>query len=179
LPFWPNIAPGYHHGTMASRFSAARPRRAGEAFARVHHGEDRDDEGPTSKKVKFDVRNPSALAPSARDEDDDNDDVLGADVIASSGRATKRGAVNIDGYDSDSDNENFKARAEARRKKGKEAEDVDLAEVMDNYNSKAAADGGAAEDEEVDMFGNSDVEETVADTTKGVQKDKHVRFLAD
>jgi CD2 antigen cytoplasmic tail-binding protein 2 len=164
---------------MASRFSAARPRRAGEAFARVHHGEDRDDEGPTSKKVKFDVRNPSALAPSARDEDDDNDDVLAADVIASSGRATKRGAVNIDGYDSDSDNENFKARAEARRKKGKEAEDVDLAEVMDNYNSKVAADGGAAEDEEVDMFGNSDAEETVADTSKGAQKDKQVRFLAD
>jgi CD2 antigen cytoplasmic tail-binding protein 2 len=165
---------------MASRFSAARPKRAGEAFARAHHGEDRNDEGPTSKKVKFDVRNPSALAPSARDEDDENDDVLAADVIGASGRATKRGAVNIDGYDSDSENETFNARAEARGKKGKEAEDVDLAEVMDNYNSKAAGGGGAVEDDEVDMFGDSDAgEDTVADKSKTAKKGKEVRFLAD
>ncbi|KAK4155230.1 hypothetical protein C8A00DRAFT_31939 [Chaetomidium leptoderma] len=166
---------------MASRFSAARPKRAGETFARAHHGEDREDEDPTSKKVKFDVRNPSALAPSAGDEDDENDDVLGADVIGASGRATKRGAVNIDGYDSDSDNETFNARAEARGKKGKEAEDVDLAEVMDNYNSKATAGAGAVEDEEVDMFGDSDAGEnnTAADSSKTRKKDKQVRFLAE
>lgn len=166
---------------MASRFSAARPRRAGEAFARAHHGEDRDEEGPTSKKVKFDVRNPSALAPSARDEDDENDDILGADVIGTSGRATKRGAVNIDGYDSDSENETFNARAEARAKKGKEAEDVDLAEVMDNYNSKAPVGGLDAEDEEVDMFGDADAGEntTPVDRNKTGKKDKQVRFLGE
>ncbi|KXX81208.1 LIN1-like protein [Madurella mycetomatis] len=155
---------------MASRFSAARPKRAGEAFARAHHGEDRDDEDPTSsKKVKFDVRNPSALAPSARDEDDENDDVLAADVIGTSGRATKRGAVNIDGYDSDSENENFNARAEARGKRGREAEDVDFADAMDSYGSKAAADTVGDDDEEVDMFGDSDAE----------KKNKEVRFLAE
>lgn len=165
---------------MASRFSAARPRRAGEAFARAHHGEDRDDQGPSSKKVKFDVRNPSALAPTAQDEDDENDNVLGADVIGASGRATKRGAVNIDGYDSDSDNENFNARAEARGKKGKEAEDVDLAEVMDNYNSKAVPGGDEDEDDEVDMFGDSDGgEDKPAGGAKSGKKDKQVRFLAD
>ncbi|AEO71562.1 uncharacterized protein THITE_2124093 [Thermothielavioides terrestris NRRL 8126] len=167
---------------MASRFSAARPKRAGEVFARVHHGEDRDEDGPTSKKVKFDLRNPSALAPSAGDDEDENDDVLRADVIGRSGRATKRGAVNIEGYDSDSENENFNARAEARGKKGREAEDVDLAEVMDNYNSKTTVGGGAGgvEDEEVDMFGDFDAgENTPADSSKSGKKDKDVRFLED
>ncbi|KAH6847940.1 hypothetical protein B0I37DRAFT_154402 [Chaetomium sp. MPI-CAGE-AT-0009] len=166
---------------MSSRFSAARPKRAGEAFARVHHGEEReerDGNGPTSKKVKFDVRNPSALAPSARDDEDEHDNVLDADVIGASGRATKRGAVNIDGYDSDSENETFNTRAEARGKKGKEAEDVDLAEVMDNYK----ASGGAAdeEDEEVDMFGDADADDNVAaGGSKSGKKDKQVRFLSD
>ncbi|KAK4120796.1 hypothetical protein N657DRAFT_648586 [Parathielavia appendiculata] len=166
---------------MASRFSAARPKRAGEAFARARHGEDRDDEGPTSKKVKFDIRNPSALAPSAQDEDDENDNVLDADVIGASGRATKRGAVNLEGYESDSENEYLNARAEARGKKDKEAEDVDLAEVMDNYSSKASPGGGGVEDDEVDMFGGSDAgENTLADSSKGgKKKDKQVRFLAD
>jgi CD2 antigen cytoplasmic tail-binding protein 2 len=166
---------------MASRFSAARPKRAGEAFARARHGEDRDDdEGPTSKKVKFDIRNPSALAPSAQDEDDENDNVLDADVIGASGRATKRGAVNIEGFESDSENENFNSRAEARRKKGKEAEDVDLAEMMDNYSSKATLGGGGVEDEEVDMFGDFDAgENTLADSSKVGKKDKQVRFLSE
>ncbi len=99
---------------MSSRFSAARPKRAGEQFARTHHGESED--GP-SKKPKFDIRNPSALAPDAPEEDV----VLEADVIGGAGTGTKRGAVNLDGYDSDSDNEGFDARAEerAKGKKGK------------------------------------------------------------
>ncbi|KAJ4307046.1 hypothetical protein N0V88_000421 [Collariella sp. IMI 366227] len=173
---------------MASRFSAARPKRAGEAFARAHHGEDRADaaDGPTHKKVKFDVRNPSALAPSARDAEDDdadNDNVLEADVIGAAGRATKRGAVNIDGYDSDSENETFNARAEARVKKGREAEDVDLAQVMDNYNSKPGVGGGGGgeDDDEVDMFGDFDDagDGTAADASKPSKKDKSVRFLSD
>ncbi|KAK3304441.1 uncharacterized protein B0T15DRAFT_241793 [Chaetomium strumarium] len=164
---------------MASRFSAARPKRAGEAFARAHHAQDRDQDGPTSKKVKFDLRNPSALAAGAEDEDDENEDVLSADVIGGS-RATKRGAVNIEGYDSDSENETFNARAEARGKKGKEAEDVDFAEVMDNYNMKATVGDGGVEDEEVDMFGDFDAgENTLADSSKTGRKEKEVRFLAD
>lgn len=82
---------------MASRFSAARPKRAGEEYARSHHA---GSEGSSSKKPRFDLRNPSALAPDEREEDD----VLAADVIGT-GIGTKRGAVNIDGYDSDSENE--------------------------------------------------------------------------
>ncbi|KAK3315182.1 hypothetical protein B0H66DRAFT_564695 [Apodospora peruviana] len=174
---------------MSSRFSAARPRRAGEVFARAHHGEDAadsDEAGGSSsrrnKKVKFDVRNPSALAPSAQDDEEDDDQVLAADVIGASTRAIKRGAVNVDGYDSDSDNENFNARAETRVKKGREAEDVDLAEVMDNYASKGQAATAMDEDEddEVDMFGGADEDNNEGDKAakaKLGKKAKEVRFL--
>lgn len=171
---------------MSSRYGAARPKRAGEAFARAHHGEDDEESGGASavKKVKFDVRNPSALAPSAQDDDGEGEDeVLAADVISGLGRATKRGAVNIDGYDSDSDNETFNARAEARGKKGKEAEDVDLAEVMDNYNSKKSAAGGDDDDDEVDMFGDDmdddEDDDKAAGRKKGGKKGKEVHFLAE
>ncbi|KAK4190265.1 LIN1-like protein [Podospora australis] len=174
---------------MASRFSAARPKRAGEAYARAHHGEEKGENGgPANKKVRFDVRNPSALAPSARDNDDDDDeegaDVLAADVIGAGGRATKRGAVNIDGYDSDSENETFNARAEAREKKGKEAEDVDLADALDNYNARARPgedNNGNDDDEEVDMFGDSDAEDKKGKDAakKPGKKNKEVNFLED
>ncbi|EOO04324.1 putative lin1 family protein [Phaeoacremonium minimum UCRPA7] len=179
---------------MSSRFSAARPKRAGEAFARTHHGEREEaDGGPSSKKVKFDVRNPSALAPDAREDDD----VLDADVIGvGSGAATKRGAVNIDGYDSDSDNEAFYARAEARKgqgKKGKAGGDedvnVDLAEQLDNYdkNLKSGGQNGAAvavaEDEDDDMFADPHDAEAengdpaAPDTTSRGKKGKEVHFM--
>lgn len=162
---------------MASRFSAARPKRAGEAFARQHHGES----SSSNKKVKFDVRNPSALAPTGPASDDEEaDEVLAADVIGASGRATKRGAVNIDGYDSDSDNENFDDRAEAR---GGSSKEVDLANALDHYNSKAgpaAVDEEDDEDDEVDMFGGSDGEEDEKKSKpKGKKDKKSVSFLDD
>lgn len=188
---------------MSSRFSAARPKRAGESFARTHHGggdggADRDAPS-SSKKVKFDVRNPSALAPDARDEDDEDDAVLEADVIGKGAGATKRGAVNIDGYDSDSDNETFKDRAEARRPRGKKGKDdgevdVDIADQLDNYDSRlrnggvaAGEEGAGDEDEDMfgaddDMFGaDDDPDDEDGDGTaapKGTaRKGKEVRFL--
>lgn len=185
---------------MSSRFSAARPKRASEAFARTHHGERGEDEadgggaGSSSKKVKFDVRNPSALAPDAREEDD----VLDADVIGvGSGATTKRGAVNIDGYDSDSDNDTFDARAAARRGKGRgkgDGGEVNLLDELTNYNDKLkngrASGGGAGnDDDDDDMFaaGNDDAQgdaETAGNpaepsTTNTGKKDKSVRFLAE
>ncbi|KAG9501274.1 hypothetical protein J7337_006958 [Fusarium musae] len=159
---------------MASRYSAARPKRDGENFARTHHNEDSGD----SKRVKFDVRNPSTLAPDAREEDA----ILDADVIGISG-ATKRGAVNLDGYDSDSDNETFNARAE-NRKRGK----VDILEQLDNYdatNPDPAAPGTAAgddDDDDDDMFaaddasGEKEIPEEGDFDKNGRKKDK-VRFL--
>ncbi|KAK7920483.1 lin1 family protein [Apiospora marii] len=137
---------------MSSRYGAARPKRAGEQFARAHHA-DEDDAEPGSKKVKFDVRNPSALA--VGDEEEDKDEFLEADseVIRGSA-ATKRGAVNIDGYDSDSDREEFGARPETKKAEKDQDEDMD------------------------DMFAEADEDDTedkVDDTT--TKKSKEVRFL--
>ncbi len=173
-----------NRAAMSSRYSAARPKRAGEAFARVHHGE----REPSSKKVRFDVRNPSALAPDEREDDE----ILEADVIGvGSGSATKRGAVNIDGYDSDSENETFNARAESRKSapKGKEpGESVDLADQLDNYNVrlKGEGEGGPAnggDDGDEDMFAaedddtGQDDEAAKTRASKAGKKDKEVRFL--
>lgn len=147
---------------MASRYSAARPKRAGENFARTHH-HDRNDEGD-SKRVKFDVRNPSTLAPDAREDDD----VLDADVIGGTS-ATKRGAVNLDGYDSDSDNDKLEAKAAARR-----SDQVDLLKQMDNYD----ASGDTVEnkdDDDDDMFA-ADPETAGPDGSKKPQN-KQVSFM--
>lgn len=194
---------------MSSRYAAARPKRAGESFARAHHGEQRADgsgenqDGPSSsKRVKFDVRNPSALAPDSRDDDEaDAEDaaVLDADVIGKGPGATKRGAVNIDGYDSDSENETFDDRAErrgARDARGANGGgDVDIAEKLDNYDRNlrnggtggegAGGDEDGDEDEDEDMFaaGDDDPEEQDANdpaapqTTSRGKKGKEVRFM--
>ena len=123
--------------------SAARPKRAGEDFARSLEN--------TTKKPRFDSRNPSTLAADAPDEDI----ILDADVIGKSGAQTKRNAVNIDGYESDSDNDNFNARAaererrksgEANGEKSKDEEDDDMFADMEEA-VQGTADGD--EDEEV------------------------------
>lgn len=162
---------------MSSRYSAARPKRAGENFARTHNSNEED-----TKRVKFDVRNPSILAPDAREDDA----VLDADVIGGS-HATKRGAVNLDGYDSDSDNENFNARA-GTRKKG----DVNILEQLDNYDAKASSANGQPDrpinedDDDDDMFAAENDEEQGKEEAaedeqfeKSGRKKKNVKFLDD
>lgn len=141
---------------MSSRYAAARPKRAGEQFARTHHGQ--SDDGPSTKKPKFDLRNPSALAPDAPEEDA----ILEADVIGS-GVGMKRGAVNIDGYDSDSDNEGFDVRAEERAK-GKKGE-VNLADAFEYGKDGSGKLDPQDEDADEDMFG--DLEEDEAEEGKG------------
>lgn len=161
---------------MSSRYAAARPKRAGEEFARSHRNENED--GP-SKKPKFDLRNPSALVADEPEEDA----VLDADVIGSRGTGTKRGAVNIDGYDSDSDNEGFDARADERAK-GKKGE-VNLAEALDGYSKEkpGATNGKTDLEEDADMF--ADLEDEFADgdedesELKARKKGKEVRFLKE
>jgi CD2 antigen cytoplasmic tail-binding protein 2 len=152
---------------MSSRYSAARPKRAGEQFARTHHGED---DGPSSKKPKFDIRNPSALAPDVPEEDA----VLEADVI-SSGVGTKRGAVNLDGYDSDSDNEGFDARAEERAK-GKKG-GVNLAEALDSYGKEGKNGKAKVDDDDDDMFSGSEEGGSEDGETMSKKKRKEVKFL--
>ncbi|GAO14253.1 uncharacterized protein UV8b_08119 [Ustilaginoidea virens] len=169
---------------MSSRHSAARPNRDGENFARTHH----NDANADNAYAKFDVRNPSILAPDSREDDA----ILEADVIG--GRnPTKRGAVNLDGYDSDSDNETFNAKA-AARKKGK----VDINDQLDNYEAAGSAavsrsiadrEGEKKDEDEDDMFAfdghhtdgvNGDqegIEDDNADFDKSGKKKKDVRFL--
>lgn len=157
---------------MSSRHSAARPKRASENFARTHHNDDDAD----TKRVKFDIRNPSTLAPDAREDDA----ILDADVIGGSA-ATKRGAVNLDGYDSDSDNEHFNARARTR-KTGK----VNIFDQLDNYDANEDADGEGKskpgdDDDDDDMFAADDDDAPAAKSElpqdANFDKKKDVRFL--
>ncbi|EEP79291.1 hypothetical protein UREG_04137 [Uncinocarpus reesii 1704] len=130
----------------------ARPKRAAEDYARHHHAE-QDPDGPSSsKKLRFDLRNPSTLAPDTNEEDV----VLDADEIGRRGQRIKRNAVNIDGYDSDSENENFNARAEARGGSSKAPNDLD----------------------EDDMFAEVEEETGLPDDDIGKTR-KQVRFLDD
>ncbi|PYH49955.1 GYF domain-containing protein [Aspergillus saccharolyticus JOP 1030-1] len=133
--------------------SQPRPKRAGEEFTRTHH---EDEDGSSTKKPRFDLRNPSALAPDALEEDA----VLDADEIGRRGQQVRRKAVNLDGYDSDSENEGFSARIEARSKAAQKKHDAD----EDDMFAELQEDFGA---EEID-----------ADEAMRKNK-KNVRFLRD
>ncbi|KAJ5924410.1 hypothetical protein N7466_008597 [Penicillium verhagenii] len=116
---------------MAS--SMPRPKRAGETFARTHHDQD-DSQGPSdNKKPRFDLRNPSALAADAPEDDA----ILDADEIGRRGQQVRRKAINLDGYDSDSDNEGFSARKEEKSKKSSAKDDDDdddmFAELQEDF----------------------------------------------
>ncbi|KAJ5793176.1 uncharacterized protein N7503_009154 [Penicillium pulvis] len=111
--------------------STPHPKRAAESFARTHHAED-DSQGPDNKKPRFDLRNPSALAADAPEEDA----ILDADEIGRRGQQVRRKAINLDGYDSDSDNEGFSARKEEKSKKSSAKDDDDddmFAELEDDF----------------------------------------------
>ncbi len=153
---------------MSGRYNAARPKRNAESYTTFHQ--------PTSTSTPtFDLRNPSALAPDAPEEDA----VLEADVIGG-GAGTKRNAVNIDGYDSDSDNEGFDARAATRAKKlGKTHGSLDLGAQLDDYSKEGPAPGNAGVmDDDDDMFGDLE-EEIEGDADEELSRKKGVKFLAD
>ncbi|KAH8733210.1 hypothetical protein GQ44DRAFT_22912 [Phaeosphaeriaceae sp. PMI808] len=138
--------------SSSGTYNPARPKRAGEQFTRTHHLGPNE---PSTKKPRFDPRNPSTLAPDADDEEEDP--ALEADVIGK-GAGIKRNAVNIDGYDSDSSTENFNARAEARSKNDKPANDDD--------------------DEDDDMFADEDKEDNQdEEARRDTKQKKKLRFL--
>lgn len=119
-------------------------KRAAEDYVRTRDQDDFD--GQPTKKPRFDVRNPSALAPDALEDDA----ILEADVIGARGQQVKRGAVNIDGYDSDSDNDNFnarataKAKAEEKGKKSKEEDENDMfADLEEDFKDGDDSEGDA------------------------------------
>ncbi|KAF2676739.1 hypothetical protein K458DRAFT_351301 [Lentithecium fluviatile CBS 122367] len=136
--------------SSANQFSAARPKRAGDHFSRTHH---HDMDEPSSKKPRFDPRNPSTLV---ADNDDEEDPALEADVIGK-GAGVKRNAVNIDGYDSDSSTENFNARADARKQK----------------------DGPLNDDNDDDDMFAEDTKDDEQDEDILDKKKKQLRFLED
>lgn len=107
-------------------------------------------DAPPSKKPRFSVRNPSALI-AEDDEADEANAELDADVIGSNRPHHRRGAVNIDGFDSDSDGgDNFDERAAVKARMGKKASrkskdevDADMfADLEEDF-----ADGDASEGE--------------------------------
>lgn len=137
---------------MAS--SQPRPKRAGEDYTRTHQ---EDDSEEASKKPRFDLRNPSALAPDALEEDA----VLDADEIGRRGQQVRRKAVNLDGYDSDSENEGFSARIEERAKREREKKDDD---DDDDMFAELQEDFGEEGDDDIEMIRKNK---------------KNVRFLRD
>lgn len=114
------------------------------------------------KKPKFDPRNPSTLlAEDTRSGDALDDAVLDLDEIGAGGFKVKRGAVKIEGYDSDSSNEGYERKVVTEEKKRK----------------------GVQDDEDDDMFGGGDGddndEEGVAAGKVAPKKGrKEVRFLS-
>ena len=140
---------------MSSRRPAPRPKRGAEEFAR------RAEDGHSTKKARFDPRNPSALIPDAPEEDA----VLDADEIGKRGLQAKRSAVIIDGYASDSSNEGFDARADAKAK----------AAASNGAKSKAEEDNDMFADLEKGQFGDGDEDEEMV--REGKKKKKDVRFL--
>ncbi|OAG45093.1 hypothetical protein AYO21_00441 [Fonsecaea monophora] len=136
-------------------------KRAAEDYVRTTSHSNDGFYGQPTKKPRFDVRNPSALAPDALEDDA----ILEADVIGARGQQVKRGAVNIDGYDSDSDNDNFDARADRKAK----------------ANAKAEKDKSKEEDEN-DMFADleedfKDGDDSEGDIGRRGGKKKAVRFI--
>ncbi|KAF2012544.1 hypothetical protein BU24DRAFT_425184 [Aaosphaeria arxii CBS 175.79] len=136
--------------SSSNKYNPARPKRPGDLFTRTHHLEGGE---PSTKKPRFDPRNPSTLVPDAEEEDP----ILDADEIGK-GAGIKRNAVNIDGYDSDSSTENFDARADAKAK---------------------AKEAPTKDDDDDDMFAESDKEEEEEVTRRGDKKKPAVRFLED
>lgn len=146
-----------------------RPKRAGEDYTRTLHSSTDFDGPSSSKKPRFDLRNPSALAPDAIGDDI----TLDADEIGRRGQKVRRNAVNIDGYESDSDNEGFDGRIDAKAKKDKEKEpqlddDDDMfAELQEDFGEAGPEDRVEDKRKSVRFLQDNEIEGQVNDSTGG------------
>lgn len=103
-----------------------------------------------SKRPRFDPRNPSVLAadqsdPSTRTADTDelDDAILDLDEVGVGVRRIKRGAVRLEGYDSDSSNEGGFERKDGGSKKKEEDDEEDMfGGASDDEDEKPKKDGG-------------------------------------
>ncbi|KAL2852490.1 hypothetical protein BJY01DRAFT_207934 [Aspergillus pseudoustus] len=148
--------------------SLPRPKRAGEDYTRTHHLNEGGEDGP-AKKPRFDLRNPSTLAPDALDDDA----ILDADEIGRRGQQVRRKAVNLDGYESDSDNEGFDGRASAKARQNEakqEADDDDMfAELQEDFGAEEI-DGDEAlrkDKKNVRFLRDDEIEGQVASSKSG------------
>lgn len=119
----------------------------------------------SSKKPRFDARNPSTLAP----EQPDEDAILDLDEIGKGGLQSKRNAVRLEGYESDSSNENFDARADAKAREAKKTADRDKAGDEEDNDMFA--------DLEEEQFNDADEDEDLA--REGKKRKKEVHFMDD
>ena len=136
-------------------------KRQAEASSRYQDAES------SSKKPRFDYRNPSTLAPDAPEEDA----ILELDEIGKGGQQTKRNAVKLDGYDTDSSDENFDARAEEKAR-------------LANVSTKGGKGPATEDDEDLDMFADLEQSEDRPDgdadehvSKPGKEGKKSVRFI--
>jgi CD2 antigen cytoplasmic tail-binding protein 2 len=116
-----------------------------------------------SKKPRFSLRDPSKVQTTSDSEDEPPNAELEADVIGSTHHA-RRGAVNIDGFDSDSDGgDNFDTRAAAKA----------------SVEKAARRQARSKDEEDADMF--ADLEEDFADGDEDedavAKRKKDVKFL--
>ncbi|MCJ1323423.1 hypothetical protein MMC10_000083 [Thelotrema lepadinum] len=148
-----------------STITNPRPKRVGQEFDRNHYNADIS----STKKPRFDTRNPAALVPDALEEDE----VLDADEIGKRGQQTKRNAVNIDGYGSDSSNEGFDARAnsKAQRAGSKDEDENDMFADLQNEPTEIASedgsDGTKKKKKKVKFLGVDDIEGQVQHSKSG------------
>ncbi|KAJ5143729.1 uncharacterized protein N7515_002516 [Penicillium bovifimosum] len=145
--------------------SLPRPKRTGEDFGSTHYNDDEDSE---HKKPRFDLRNPSALAADAPEEDA----VLDADEVGRRGQRVRRKAVNLEGYDSDSENEGFGAHTEKKSERKQAQQDADdddmFAELQEDFGAEEI-DGDEAihkNKKSVRFLQNDEIEGQV-DSSKG------------
>ena len=120
------------------------------------------------KKLKFDPRNPSTLLAEegTRSGDALDDAVLDLDEIGAGGRRVKRGAIRMEGYESDSSNEGYERKVESTGKKRKAGK---------------GGDGDDDDDDDDDMFGENEDEDdrdkVATEKVSAKKGKKEVRFL--
>ena len=126
-----------------------------------------------SKKPRFSARNPSTLI--ADDEPTEDNAELDADVIGAV-RQHRRGAVDIDGFDSDSDGgDNFNERAATRaraekqaKKSSKDEEDADMfADLEEDFRDGDVSEDDASKKKDVRFLNDDQIEGQVKNSTSG------------
>ena len=162
--------------------SRAHPNRKHEAIQQIRNAsytKHHHPQPPSSKKPRFDARNPSTLAADdareAGEEEDyrDVDRLLEIDEIGRGGQQPKRSAVNLDGYDTDSSNENFELRATAKA-------EANAAKNLPKSHEEEVNDMFADLEEAVEQKGGGDDDDDDGEdlSREGkTKKKKDVRFL--